>query len=68
MNLSTHIEATKKEFADKFLKNVDAPLGPDLKITHGTLSFIANLESFLTSRLTLLAEDMKSVVPEEMPQ
>lgn len=41
----------RERFDQKFLKDVDEPLGPSLKINHGTLSFIGELEAFIASEL-----------------
>jgi hypothetical protein len=46
----------RERFENRFLKDADEPLGPSLKIQHGTLSFIGELKAFIEAELKAAEE------------
>jgi hypothetical protein len=65
-----HIQRSdwREKFDEKFLKDVDDPLGPSLKINHGTLSFIGELEAFIESELSQERENVRREVLAEVDE
>lgn len=55
-----------EEFRGKFLKDLDGNLGPNLNVPHGTLAYIADLEDWLTTKLSDVRKEEREIVLDEL--